>query len=190
MRVRDLTYNKAIYGLETGALSKKYIGSQYTKLRNEMLKQIKEINKTAYRFRRSENLSNIPTWKEVKKGSFEDISHAIHEINRILNQETLAARKTNIDKSIEGMRKVFPEVNSGNYEQYADFFEWFRENQVNKLFDSTSAVVKEFLTDRAEMSMPSKQGSWARIFVKWLWDNGYDEYAQSVGEMFFASYHR
>lgn len=190
MRVRDLTYNKAIYGLAEGVLTKKYIGSQYTKLRNEMIRNIKEVNKTMYSFRRSENVPIVPTWKEIKKQSNEDIAHALADINRMLREETLTVRKQNIDKSIAGMKKVFPEVNTSNYKQYADFFEWFRENGVNKLFDSLSPIVKEFLADRAEARMPSRQSSWARIFVKWLWENGHDDYAQTVGEMFFASYRR
>ena len=185
-----LDYDKAIYGLASGAVSKQYIASQYTKMRNKMLAQIKEVQLSAYKFRRSEDLPKVPTWKEIRKSGFEDISHAVADINRILKEETLVGRKTRIDKAVAGMQKIFPSVSVKNYDQYADFFDWFRENQVNKLFDSAGTIIKEFIADRANMALPSSQRSWARIFVKWLLDNGHDDEAQSVGEMFFASYRR
>lgn len=190
MRVRDLTYNSALYGLAEGAITKRYIASQYTKLRNKMLKQIAEIQRSNVSFRRSENIPTVPTWKELRKKSNTDIAHAVADLNYILKNETISKRRENAAKIVAGMKKTLSFVNEKNWKQYADFFDWFRENQVNKLFDSVGSVVTEFLKDRAGKSAPSKKQSWARIFVRWLWDNGYDEEAQEVGEMFFASYRR
>lgn len=186
----SLTYNQAIYGLQEGAISRKYIASQYTKLRNKMLNQIAEINRSSVSFRRSENIPSVPTWKELRKKSNEEIAHALADINYVIKNETIAKRTENASKILAGMRKVFPFANEQNWKQYADFFEWFRENAVNKLFDSVGSVVQEFLKDRAGKRAPSNQRSWARIFVKWLHDNGYEEQAQDVGAMFFVSYRR
>lgn len=190
MRVRDLTYNKAIYGLQEGAITRRYIGSQYTKLRNKMLSQIAAVNKSDVAFRRSENIPSVPTWKELRRMSNEDIAHALGDLNRILKEETVEKRRANAAKVVAGMQKVIPFVNQKNYTQIADFYEWFRENAVNKMFDSAGSVVQEFLKDRAGKKAPASKRSWARIFVKWLWENGYDDEAQSIGEMFFASYRR
>lgn len=186
----SLTYNKAVYGLTEGVLERRNIGSQYTKMRNKMLAQIKDINASAVAFRRSENVPSVPTWKEIKKKSNEEIAHAIADINYVLKNETIEKRTENAEKILAGMRKVIPWVDQRNLPQIADFYEWFRENAVNKLFDSVGTVVQEFLKSRADKRMPSSKRSWARIFVKWLLENGYDEEAQAVGEMFFASYRR
>ena len=190
MKFKDLTYNKTAYGLSTGALEKRYIASQYTKMRNKMLNQIAAVNRSKVAFRRSENIPAVPTWKEVKKKGNEAIAHAVADINRVLKEETIEKRTANAEKILAGMKKIIPTANMKNLAQYADFFEWFRENAVNKLFDSTGTIIREFLADRANKHMPSSQRSWARIFVQWLWENGYDEEAQAVGEMFFASYRR
>ena len=190
MKVRELTYNQAIYGLQSGAITKRYIANQYTKLRNKMIAQIAEVNRSKVAFRRSENIPSVPTWKEIKKKSFEDIAHAVADINRVIKEETVAKRTENAAKIVAGMRKTLSFVNEKNWAQYADFYDWFRENQINKLFDSVGSVIQEFLKDRAGKKAPSNKASWGRIFVKWLWDNGYDEEAQSVGEQLFPSYRR
>ena len=190
MRVKDLTYNRAIYGLTSGALTKKYIGSQYTKLRNRMIEQIREVNLSDVKFRSSENITNIPTWKEVKKGSFEDIAHAIADINRITTMETVEKRRANRDKILAGMREQFPFINAGNLDAYADFFDWFHENEIAKLFDSDGETIKAFLKSREKMASPSTEKGWARVMMKWLKNNGHEREADKLGSMFFAKYRK
>ena len=190
MRVKDLTYNQAIYGLTSGVLTKKYIGSQYTKLRNRMLQQVREVNLSDVKFRSSENITSVPTWKEVKKGSLEDIAHAIADINRITTMETVEKRRANRDKILAGMHKEFPFVNAGNLGYYADFFDWFHENAIAKLFDSDGETVKSFLKGREDKVSPSTPRGWARVMIKWLESKKMYEEAEKLGQMFFASYRR
>ena len=155
-----------------------------------MLQQIKEVNASSVSFRRSENIGNAPTWKEIKKGSFEDIAHAVADINRIIKNETIEKRTANRDKILAGMHKEFPFINAGNLDYYADFFEWFHENAIAKLFDSDGETIKSFLKSREEKVSPSTQRGWARVMIKWLGNQKrYDE-AQKLGQMFFASYRR
>ena len=185
-----LTYNKAIYGLTEGVITRKYIASQYTKLRNKMLSQIADINKSKYAFRRSENIPSVPTWKEIRKKSNEDIAHALADINYVIKNETIDKRKANAEAILEGMKRILPFATAKNLEEYADFFEWFRENAISQFFDSTGTVVNAFLKSRAESAMPSSQYSWGRIFVKWLKENKHEAEAQKVGASLFASYRK
>lgn len=189
---QDLTYNKTIYGLTGGFIEKGDVLKEYNRARNRLMKQIREINKSEVKFRRSENIPSIPTAAKLSKsGSLEDISHAVADVNRLLKTATVEARRGARQKALTTLKdRMGGVVNEGNFNQFADFMEWFRENMVNQLLDSKDNVVEEFIRDRAGKRTPASKRSWARIFVKWLWDNGYDEQAQEIGEMFFASYRR
>lgn len=193
MKVKDLTYNTAIYGLAGGYLEQADVLRGYNTLRRKLLKQIKEVRSSDVRFRRSENIPSLPTAAALaKKGSAEDIAHAVADVNRLLKTSSVKHRREQRRKALaslhEGGRWGF--IQEKNFDQFADFMEWFRENMVNQLLDSKDTVVQEFMRDRAGKKRPASQRSWARIFVKWLRDNGYDDQAQEVGSMFFASYRR
>lgn len=193
MSIKGMSYNKAIYGLTGGYLDVADVLRSYNTQRRKVLQNIKEVQKSEIPFRRSENIPSLPTAAALaKKGSLEDIAHAVADVNRLLKTETVEARRASRKKALEslhdGGRWGF--VQDKNFTQFADFMEWFRENMVNQLLDSKDTVVQEFMRDRASKKKPASQRSWARIFVKWLRDNGYDDQAQEVGAMFFASYRR
>lgn len=193
MKVKDLTYNSAIYGLAGGYLEQADVLRGYNTLRRKLLKQIKEVRSSDVRFRRSENIPSLPTAAALaKKGSAEDIAHAVADVNRLLKTESVQHRREQRRKALESLhvRGRWGFIQEKNFNQFADFMEWFRENMVNQLLDSKDTVVQEFMRDRAGKKQPASQRSWARIFVKWLRDNGYDDQAQEVGSMFFASYRR
>lgn len=193
MSIKGMSYNKAIYGLTGGYLEVSDVLRSYNTQRRKALKQIKEVQRSDVSFRRSENIPTLPTAAALaKSGSLEDIAHAVADVNRVLKTETVARRREQRKKALESLHEGdrWGFINDQNFAQFADFMEWFRENMVNQLMDSKDRVVQEFMRDRAGKKKPASQRSWARIFVKWLWDNGYDEQAQEVGEMFFASYRR
>ena len=191
--IEGMSYNKAIYGLTGGYLEVSDVLKNYNTNRRKVLKQIKEIKSSDVKFRRSENIPSLPTAAALaKKGSLEDIAHAIADVNRMLKTETVEHRRETRRKALESLHEGgrWGFVQDKNFDQFADFMEWFRENMVNQLLDSKDTVVQEFMRDRAGKKRPASQRSWARIFVKWLKENGYDDQAQEVGAMFFASYRR
>jgi len=193
MKVKDLTYNSAIYGLTGGYLEQADVLRGYNTLRRKLLKQIKEVRSSDVKFRRSENIPSLPTAAALaKSGSMEDIAHAVADVNRLLKTETVQHRREQRRKALESLHEGgrWGFIQDKNFDQFADFMEWFRENMVNQLLDSKDRVVQEFMRDRAGKKKPASQRSWARIFVKWLRDNGYDDQAREVGAMFFASYRR
>lgn len=193
MKVKDLTYNSAIYGLTGGYLEQADVLRGYNTLRRKLLKQIKEVRSSDVSFRRSENIPSLPTAAALaKRGSLEDIAHAVADVNRLLKTESVQHRREQRRKALESLHEGgrWGFIQDKNFNQFADFMEWFRENMVNQLLDSKDTVVQEFMRDRAGKKRPASQRSWARIFVKWLWDNGYFDQAQEVGAMFFASYRR
>lgn len=193
MKVKDLTYNSAIYGLTGGYLEQADVLRGYNTLRRKLLKQIKEVRSSDVSFRRSENIPSLPTAAALaKRGSAEDIAHAVADVNRMLKTVNVQHRREQRRKALESLHEGgrWGFIQDKNFNQFADFMEWFRENMVNQLLDSKDTVVQEFMRDRAGKKRPASQRSWARIFVKWLWDNGYDDQAQEVGSMFFSSYRR
>lgn len=193
MSIKGMTYNKAIYGLTGGYLEVADVLRSYNTQRRKVLKNIKAVQQSDIPFRRSENIPSLPTAAALaKKGSLEDIAHAVADVNRLLKTETVEARRASRKKALESLHEGgrWGFVQDKNFSQFADFMEWFRENMVNQLLDSKDTVVQEFMRDRASKKRPASQRSWARIFVKWLKNNGYDEQAQEVGAMFFASYRR
>jgi len=193
MKVKDLTYNSAIYGLTGGYLEPADVLRGYNTLRRKLLKQIKEVRSSDVSFRRSENIPSLPTAAALaKRGSAEDIAHAVADVNRLLKTESVQHRREQRRKALESLHEGgrWGFIQDKNFNQFADFMEWFRENMVNQLLDSKDTVVQEFMRDRAGKKRPASQRSWARIFVKWLKENGYDDQAQEVGAMFFASYRR
>jgi len=193
MSIKGMSYNKAIYGLTGGYLEVADVLRSYNTQRRKALQQIKQVQRSDVSFRRSENIPTLPTAAALaKSGSLEDIAHAVADVNRILKTETVAHRREQRKKALESLHEGdrWGFINEQNFVQFADFMEWFRENLVNQLFDSKDTVVQEFMRDRAGKKRPASQRSWARIFVKWLKENGYDDQAQEVGEMFFVSYRR
>lgn len=193
MSIKGMSYNKAIYGLTGGYLEVADVLRSYNTQRRKALQQIKQVRRSDVSFRRSENIPTLPTAAALaKSGSLEDIAHAIADVNRVLKTETVAHRREQRKKALESLHEGdrWGFVNEQNFDSFADFMEWFRENLVNQLFDSKDTIVQEFMRDRAGKKRPASQRSWARIFVKWLRENGYDDQAQEVGEMFFASYRR
>jgi hypothetical protein len=193
MSIKGMSYNKAIYGLTGGYLEVADVLRSYNTQRRKALKQIKEVQRSDVSFRRSENIPTLPTAAALaKSGSLEDIAHAVADVNRVLKTETVAHRRQQRKKALESLHEGdrWGFINDKNFNQFADFMEWFRENMVNQLLDSKDTTVQEFMRDRAGKKKPASQRSWARIFVKWLKDNGYDDEAQEVGSMFFASYRR
>lgn len=193
MSIKGMTYNKAIYGLTGGYLEVADVLRSYNTQRRKALQQIKEVKRSDVSYRRSENIPTLPTAAALaKSGSLEDIAHAVADVNRVLKTDTVAHRRQQRKQALEtlheGDRWGF--VNDRNFNQFADFMEWFRENLVNELFDSKDTRVQQFIKDRAKKKRPASQRSWARIFVQWLKKNGYKEAAQEVGEKFFASYRR
>lgn len=193
MSIKGMSYNKAIYGLTGGYLEVADVLRSYNTQRRKALQQIKQVQRSDVSFRRSENIPTLPTAAALaKSGSLEDIAHAVADVNRILKTETVAHRREQRKKALESLHEGdrWGFINEQNFVQFADFMEWFRENLVNQLFDSKDTIVQEFMRDRAGKKRPASQRSWARIFVKWLRENGYDDQAQEVGEMFFASYRR
>lgn len=193
MSIKGMTYNKAIYGLTGGYLEVADVLRSYNTQRRKVLQNIKAVQQSEIPFRRSENIPSLPTAAALaKSGSLEDIAHAVADVNRLLKTETVEARRASRKKALESLHEGgrWGFVQDKNFAQFADFMEWFRENMVNQLLDSKDTVVQEFMRDRASKKRPASQRSWARIFVKWFKDNGYDEQAQEVGAMFFASYRR
>lgn len=193
MSIKGMTYNKAIYGLTGGYLEVADVLRSYNTQRRKVLRNIKAVQQSEIPFRRSENIPSLPTAAALaKKGSLEDIAHAVADVNRLLKTETVEARRASRKKALESLHEGgrWGFVQDKNFAQFADFMEWFRENMVNQLLDSKDTVVQEFMRDRASKKRPASQRSWARIFVKWLKENGYDDQAQEVGAMFFASYRR
>lgn len=193
MSIKGMSYNKAIYGLTGGYLDVADVLRSYNTQRRKVLQNIKAVQKSEIPFRRSENIPSLPTAAALaKSGSLEDIAHAVADVNRLLKTETVEARRASRNKALESLHEGdrWGFVQGKNFAQFADFMEWFRENMVNQLLDSKDTVVQEFMRDRASKNRPASQRSWARIFVKWLKDNGYDDQAQEVGAMFFASYRR
>lgn len=193
MSIKGMTYNKAIYGLTGGYLEVADVLRSYNTQRRKVLQNIKAVQQSEIPFRRSENIPSLPTAAQLaKRGSLEDIAHAVADVNRLLKTETVEARRASRKKALESLHEGgrWGFVQDKNFSQFADFMEWFRENMVNQLLDSKDTVVQEFMRDRASKKRPASQRSWARIFVKWLKDNGYDDQAQEVGAMFFASYRR
>lgn len=193
MSIKGMSYNKAIYGLTGGYLEVSDVLRSYNTQRRKALRQIKEVQRSDVSFRRSENIPTLPTAAALaKRGSLEDIAHAVADVNRVLKTETVAHRRQQRKKALESLHEGdrWGFINDKNFNQFADFMEWFRENLINQLLDSKDTKVQEFMKDRAGKKTPASQRSWARIFVKWLRDNGYDDEAQEVGAMFFASYRR
>lgn len=193
MRVSDLTFSTALYGLREHVLSRSDVLSEYKKLRRNFMDRVRRIQKSSTPFSRSEAIPKLPTVGELRAARVEDISHAVADVNYLIRTTGMKQRKKNITNTIAGLQKAgYDFVNEGNLDAFADFMSWFRENAVNQMLDSRDAIVQEFVKERlaSGRANPRQKRGWARIFIKWLWDNGYDEAAKSVGGMFFASYRR
>jgi len=186
----SLSYNKAIYGLYSGGLDAADVLEQYKKLRDSYLGQIRKINKSEVPFRRSEEIPKTPTPSELARGTFEDIAHAIADINRARKSwGTITERKKQQAASLATLQQRLPWLTDRGLSSFGDFMEWFRENKLNLLLGSQDDRVEEFLEERVKSGrkMPASQRSWGRIFLRWLIENGYEEEAEEIRSQIYPS---
>lgn len=183
-----MSYNKALYSLASGAVDMSDFWKDYTAARRTLLKNISAINKSKFPLRASERIQRIPTAKELQRkgASITDIAHAVADISKArTSYGSVKQREQQIQKTIEATQKVFPFANQRNIGMIGDFFEWFRENQINKLFDSRDSKIQDFLEERPSRKLTDR--GWARVFIKWLRENGYDDEAEMVRNIMFPS---
>lgn len=186
----DLSYNKAVYGLYSGGLEASDVLKAYKSLRSSYLSNIRRIQKSSVPFRRSEEIPRVPTVSELKKGSFEDIAHAIADINRVRKSwGTITERKKQQAASLATLQQRLPWLTDRGLSSFGDFMEWFRENKLNLLLGSQDDKVEEFLEERVKSGrkMPASQRSWGRIFLRWLIENGYEEEAEEIRSQIYPS---
>lgn len=137
----DLSYNKIVAGYMSGAYSRDYLLSEYTKMRKSAMRQVQRTKKAGLKFYGDEPYFTSP--KNLITES--DIIHAISDINAYRRSKgyTLKGRSKMVGDTISRLKKQGFEVDADNLGRFTAFMAWFRASAYAALYDSDSEEVAE-----------------------------------------------
>lgn len=160
------TYNRIISELKTGETTIRELRREYSKSRSIAQKRIGRIEKSDVPFT---NLNAKPDFLKLKDIKDQDIVKALSDLNKFLESDysTLKGRHKRRDDFIKEVNRgrEKPLVTKENYYTYLNFMEWFRDNNLNKIFGSKDDVVEEFFEEHWESLETADVSDWMDIFV-------------------------
>ena len=118
--------------------------------------RIAQINKSDVRFT---SLNGKPNFVSGKTLSDADKLIELVELNKFLKKQTVKKRRARRDLSIETTnRRIFknnPVINTENWEDWTDFWTWYRQTKKDKVYASAASVVQEAALSAAMDSPPA-----------------------------------
>lgn len=167
MDYSNMSYNKLKVNFERGILDPDDLMEVYKKERANVMKQVRIIEKSDVPFLSSEK-PYFPTASEL--GNVNDLMKAVSELNEFKQSGyyTLKERHEQRDKAIDKMRQHGMDfVDNSNYSTWGRFMEWFRANNLNKLYGSQDDVVEDFFSENWEELSETPQTEWMELFEEY-----------------------
>lgn len=164
MDYSNMSYNKLKVNFERGILDPYDLMDEYKKTRSNVMKQINIIEKSDVPFTAAER-PDFAKPSEIQ--STEDLMKAFSELNEFKQSGyyTLKERHEKRDKAIGKMREHGMDfVNNANYSTWGQFMDWFRANNLNKLYGSQDDVVEDFFSENWEELSETPQTEWMELF--------------------------
>lgn len=162
--------NKSYYELnrlfERGQLDPYEALEDYKRMRESVMRQIRRIQKSDVKM--TIERPKFVTPAEIKSTS--DLLHAIADIQQFRRSSnyTIRERREKRDKSIRKMRSRGMEfVDESNFDTWAKFMNWFRDNKVYKIYGSRDDVVEEFFDDNWVELEQTPIEEWKKLFEEY-----------------------
>ena len=167
MDYTKMTYNQLRTNFEKGILDPYDLMDVYKQERASAVRQVNVINKSDVPFTSAEK----PEFAKVSDiTDTDDLLKAMAEVNDFKQSGyyTLKERHKHRDKALNTMKEHGMDfVNNANYSTWGNFMDWFRANNLNKLYGSQDDVVEDFFSENWEELSETPQTEWMELFEEY-----------------------
>lgn len=166
MDYKDKSFYELNRLFERGQLDPYEAMKDYQRMRDSAMRQVRRIQQSDVKM-----TTERPEFVRPSQiSSTSELLHAIADIQqyRRSGNYTIRERREKRDESINTMRSHGMDfVNKSNYNTWAKFMEWFRNNKVDKIFGSRDDVVEEFFDDNWEELEDTPVDEWEELFEEY-----------------------
>ena len=167
MDYTKMSYNQLKANFEKGILDPYDLMETYTRERGNVMQQVRRIEKSDVPFTSAERPEFA---RPFEIGSTQDLLKAMADINQFKGSGyyTLAERHAQRDKVLDTMREHGMDfVNNANYSTWGEFMEWYRANNLNKLYGSQDDVIENFFDENWEELQETPKDEWMELFEEY-----------------------
>lgn len=169
MEIGNMSYNQLLGNLKSGNIDMDDIREAYRDSRKAANAAIKRIDESDVPFTRLEKPS-FPTLNEL--GDNRELLKALADVNDFRNSPygTLKGRHELRDKFLDEINRGRdkPLVTKENYSSWGNYMEWFRANNLDKIFGSKDDVVEDFFSDSWEEMNETPPEEWEELFNDYI----------------------
>ena len=167
MDYSKMSYNQLKANFEKGILDPYDLMDAYTRERGNVMQQVRKIEKSDVPFTSAER-PEFAAPSDI--GNTNDLLKAMSDINQFKNSGyyTLKERHAQRDKVLDTMREHGMDfVNNDNYSTWGEFMEWYRANNLNKLYGSQDDVIENFFDENWEELQETPKDEWMELFEEY-----------------------
>lgn len=162
--------NQLAADIKKGKISEKELVSAYSRMRKNVMAQIKKIQKSDIPFLAGK-VPAPPTVKELTGALGLNQKALLYETAEMLKfvqgkSYTMPQRKEQRRKAVEALKARGIEINEADWSKWREFIEWFRHTEYAALYDSDSEVTQEIF------EQGSSSLEWDKLFKEWIAEHG------------------
>ena len=162
--------NKLAADLKKGKITEKELVSVYSRMRKNVMAQIKKIQKSDIPFLAGK-VPAPPTVKELRGALGINQRALLYETAEMLKfvqgkSYTLPQRKAQRKKAVEILKARGINITESEWGKWREFIEWFRHTEYSALYDSDSEVTQEIF------EQGSSSLEWDKLFKEWIAKHG------------------
>lgn len=162
--------NQLAADLKKGKISEKELVSAYSRMRKNVMAQIKKIQKSDIPFLAGK-VPAPPTVKELTGALGVNQKWLLYETVEMLKfvqgkSYTLPQRKVQRKKAVEMLNARGINITESEWGKWREFIEWFRHTEYAALYDSDSDVTQEIF------EQGSSSLEWDKLFKEWIAEHG------------------
>ena len=164
LKIQELNYSQLGKALVSGQVTEKQLRRYYREARARANRRYKDIvRKTKGEFGEIQKVSFM---KEKDLPTTQSLLREIHDVNKYLSgrSSTITGLKIQRESIIEKAEQLGVDINEGNYRQWLDFLNWFKNSEFAKFFDSSSEEVAEAF-NMSEGANPSDWSKALEMFI-------------------------
>lgn len=162
--------NQLAADIKKGKISEKELLSAYSRMRKNVMAQIKKIQKSDIPFLAGK-VPAPPTIKELTGAMGINQRALLYETAEMLKfvqgkSYTLPQRKVQRKKAVEILNARGINITESEWGKWREFIEWFRHTEYAALYDSDSEVTQEIF------EQGSNSLEWDKLFKEWIAEHG------------------
>ena len=162
--------NQLAADIKKGKITEKELVSVYSRMRKNVMAQIKKIQKSDIPFLAGK-VPAPPTVKELRGALGVNQRALLYETAEMLKfvqgkSYTLPQRKAQRKKAVEILQARGINITESEWGKWREFIEWFRHTEYSALYDSDSEVTQEIF------EQGSSSLEWDKLFKEWIAKHG------------------